>query len=90
MDMSWLALVIPLAPFAIGGLWIWTRHQSRMIDKQSELMLLGDRGPEGSDSRQMREEMKYLKERVAILEQITTDGHSTRQLESEIEQLRNR
>jgi len=38
----------------------------------------------------MREELKYLKERVAVLEQITTDGHSTRQLENEIEQLRDR
>ncbi|WP_373492033.1 hypothetical protein [Parasphingorhabdus sp.] len=90
MDMSWLALLIPIAPFAIGGLWIWTRHQSSMIDKQRELMLLGERGPESSESRKMREEMKYLKERVAVLEQITTDGHSSRQLENKIEQLRDR
>ncbi|WP_231862715.1 hypothetical protein [Sphingorhabdus sp. M41] len=43
-----------------------------------------------ADAERMREEMRYLKDRVAVLEKITTDGHSTRQLESEIEQLRDR
>lgn len=83
-------VLIPLAPFLLGGLVIWTRHKSKMVDKQKELMLLGERLPESDDSRQMRDEMKYLKDRVAVLEQITTDGHSTKQLESEIEQLRDR
>lgn len=79
------ALLIPLAPFALGALWIWTRHQSKMAEKYGHL-------PQGvdADTDRMREELKYLKERVAVLEQITTDGHSTRQLENEIEQLRDR
>jgi len=79
------ALLIPLAPFALGALWIWTRHQSKMAEKYGHL-------PKGidPDTDRMREELKYLKERVAVLEQITTDGHSTRQLENEIEQLRDR
>ncbi len=79
------ALLIPLAPFALGALWIWTRHQSKMAEKYGHL-------PKGvdADADRMREELKYLKERVAVLEQITTDGHSTRQLENEIEQLRDR
>ena len=79
------ALLIPLAPFALGALWIWTRHQSKMAEKYGHL-------PKGidPDTDRMREELKYLKERVAVLEQITTDGHSTKQLESEIEQLRDR
>ncbi|WP_417621763.1 hypothetical protein [Parasphingorhabdus sp.] len=79
------ALLIPLAPFALGAFWIWTRHQSKMAEKYGHL-------PKGidSDTDRMREELKYLKERVAVLEQITTDGHSTKQLESEIEQLRDR
>lgn len=85
-----IALLIPFAPFVLAGFWIWTRHQSKMVDKQKELMLLGERLPESDESLQMREEMKYLKDRVAVLEQITTDGHSTKQLESEIEQLRDR
>jgi hypothetical protein len=82
-DEIWV--LIPLAPFLLGGLVIWTRHQSKMAEKYGHL-------PKGidPDTDRMREEMKYLKERVAVLEQITTDGHSTRQLENEIEQLRDR
>ncbi|MEH6826534.1 hypothetical protein [Parasphingorhabdus sp.] len=82
-DEIWV--LIPLAPFLLGGLAIWTRHQSKMAEKYGHL-------PKGvdADTDRMREEMKYLKERVAVLEQITTDGHSTKQLENEIEQLRDR
>tara|TARA_R110000824_G_scaffold119672_2_gene273850 strand:- start:1833 stop:2087 length:255 start_codon:yes stop_codon:yes gene_type:complete len=82
-DLIWA--LIPLAPFMLGGLAIWTRHQSKMAEKYGHL-------PKGvdPDADRMREEMKYLKERVAVLEQITTDGHSTKQLENEIEQLRDR
>ena len=78
-------VLIPLAPFALGALAIWTRHQSKMAEKYGHL-------PKGldADADRMREELKYLKERVAVLEQITTDGHSTKKLESEIEQLRDR
>ncbi|MEJ6677865.1 hypothetical protein, partial [Parasphingorhabdus sp.] len=59
--------------------------QSKRAEKYSHL-------PKGADpdADRMREEMKYLKDRVAVLEQITTDGHSTKQLENEIEQLRDR
>tara|TARA_R110001606_G_scaffold286030_2_gene434330 strand:- start:544 stop:798 length:255 start_codon:yes stop_codon:yes gene_type:complete len=82
-DLIWA--LIPLAPFMLGGLAIWTRHQSKMAEKYGHL-------PKGvdPDADRMREEMKYLKERVAVLEQITTDGHSSKQLENEIEQLRDR
>lgn len=83
-DILWM--LIPLAPFLLGGLAIWTRHQSKMADKQTQL------GTDNSDhdlaSQRMREEMKYLKDRVATLERIATDGHSTRELEHEIEQLK--
>ena len=85
-DEIWV--LIPLAPFALASFVIWTRHQSKMIDKQKELALLGKGLPDSEESKQMREEMKYLKDRVAVLEQITTDGHSTRQLEDEIAKLK--
>ena len=29
--------LIPLAPFIVGGLFIWTKHQQKMIEKQSEM-----------------------------------------------------
>jgi hypothetical protein len=82
-DEIWV--LIPLAPFLLGGLAIWTRHQSKMAEKYGHL-------PKGvdADTDRMREELKYLKDRVAVLEKITTDGHSTKQLENDIEQLRDR
>lgn len=82
-DLVWA--LIPLAPFMLGGLVIWTRHQSKMAEKYGHLP-----GTVDADAERMREEMKYLKERVAVLEQITTDGHSSKQLKDEIEQLRDR
>ncbi len=82
-DLVWA--LIPLAPFMLGGLVIWTRHQSKMAEKYGHLP-----GTVDPDAERMREEMKYLKERVAVLEQITTDGHSSKQLKDEIEQLRDR
>lgn len=42
------------------------------------------------DSDELREEVKYLKERVQVLEKIATDDRGARELESEIEKLRDR
>ncbi len=86
--MDWLALLIPLAPFGLGALWIWTRHQSKMVDKQKELMMLGKNAPESDDSRRMNEDMKYLKDRVAVLEKIVTDERGARELDHEIAKLK--
>ena len=80
-----IALLIPFGAFAVAGFAIWTGHQRKLIKMRGEFPASHD-----ADSERMREELKYLKDRVAVIEQITTDGHSTRQLESEIEQLRDR
>ena len=40
------------------------------------------------DSARMREEVKMLKERIAVLERITTDANSAAALDREIEKLR--
>ncbi|OAN99461.1 hypothetical protein [Parasphingorhabdus sp.] len=80
-----IALLIPFGAFAVAGFAIWTNHQRKLAQIRGEFP---DR--QDGDTVRMREEMKYLKDRVAVLEQITTDGHSTKQLESEIEQLRDR
>ena len=33
MNPDLLYALIPLAPFLLGGLAIWTRHQSKMADR---------------------------------------------------------
>ncbi|MEK6636791.1 MAG: hypothetical protein AABY88_01780 [Pseudomonadota bacterium] len=40
------------------------------------------------DNARMREEIKMLKERIAVLERITTDNNSVTALDREIEKLR--
>ncbi|HEV2568664.1 hypothetical protein [Sphingomonas sp.] len=53
-------------------------------------------GPPGSvaadsgESRRLREEVRTLKERVAVLERLITDDRGSRELEREIEALRSR
>lgn len=47
----------------------------------------GDTGAESAETRRLREEVKQLKERLAVLERITVEKESS--LEREIERLRN-
>ncbi|MDZ7893950.1 MAG: hypothetical protein U5M50_02665 [Sphingobium sp.] len=49
---------------------------------------LAQRGPDPETLR-LREEVKALKDRVAVLERLATDGNSASALEREFEKLRN-
>ncbi|VAV93630.1 hypothetical protein MNBD_ALPHA04-1677 [hydrothermal vent metagenome] len=80
-----LALLIPFGAFAVAGFAIWTSHQRKLIKIKAQ-----SPNEYNADSERMREEMKYLKERVATLEEIATDGRSARELENEIEKLKDR
>ncbi len=42
------------------------------------------------DAARLKDEVKYLKERVAVLEKIATDDRGARELKQEIEKLRDR
>ena len=42
------------------------------------------------DAERLKDEVKYLKERVAVLEKIATDDRGSRELQNEIEKLRDR
>jgi hypothetical protein len=42
------------------------------------------------ETRQLRQEVQTLKERVQVLERVITDSHSSSDLEREIERLRDR
>lgn len=65
-------VMIPLAPFLLGGFFIWTRHQRRMLEHQQRL---------GESTAQMSAEKaaqyaahnRELEERVRVLERIVTD-----------------
>lgn len=76
--MNWLALLIPLAPFILGGLVIWTRHQQKMLERQSEMT--------AEKAAQYAAHTEKLEQRVRVLERIVTDKGID--VSVEIEQLR--
>ncbi|QJB68346.1 hypothetical protein [Parasphingorhabdus halotolerans] len=54
-------------------------------DRDGNPIMLSD-----PDSARLQEEVKYLKERVQVLEKIATDDRGGRELANEIEKLRDR
>lgn len=62
-DEIWI--LIPLAPFILGGLVIWSRHQQKMIEKQSEMT--------AEKAAQYAAQTERLEARVRVLERIATD-----------------
>lgn len=58
-------ILIPLAPFILGGLAIWTKHQSKMIEMQSNVV--------AEKAAQYASNNADLEERVRVLERIVTD-----------------
>ncbi|SFG14277.1 hypothetical protein SAMN05518801_10864 [Novosphingobium sp. CF614] len=66
MDHGTLALLIPLAPFIIGGFAIWTRHQRRMAELHAQAT--------AEKAAQYASHSRELEERVRVLERIITDG----------------
>ena len=80
MYMSWLGLLIPLAPFMLGGLAIWTKHQRKMLDRQSEMT--------AEKAAQYAAHTERLEQRVRVLERIITDRGI--EVAEQIENLRDR
>ena len=63
---SILLPLIPLAPFIVVGLAIWTRHQRRMAELQVQAT--------AEKAAQYASHTRELEERVRVLERIVTDG----------------
>ena len=62
--MGELALLIPLAPFLLGGLVIWTKHQQKMANAQAQAPQV---------DQQLAAYTRELEDRVRVLERIVTD-----------------
>jgi len=75
-DAIWI--LIPLAPFLLGGFAIWSKHQQKMIEKQSEMT--------AEKAAQYAAHTERLEERVRVLERIATDRGVD--VSNEIEKLR--
>lgn len=77
-DNETIALLIPLAPFIIGGVAIWTKHQRKLAEINA--------ASTAEKAAQYASNTARLEERVRVLERIVTDrGHG---LADEIEALR--
>ena len=75
-DIIWI--LVPLAPFIIGGFAIWTKHQQKMLSSQSEMT--------AEKAAQYAAHTERLEQRVRVLERIITDkGHD---LATQIDDLR--
>lgn len=77
-DEIWI--LIPLAPFILGGFAIWSRH------KQKELELMSQSNTE--KAAQYAAQNQRLEQRVQVLERIITDKSSS--LSDAIEDLRDK
>ena len=75
-DAVWV--LIPLAPFLLGGFAIWSKHQQKMIEKQSEMT--------AEKAAQYAAQTERLEARVRVLERIATDRGVD--LSTEIDSLR--
>ena len=63
--MGELALLIPLAPFLLGGFALWTRHQSKLAEMQMRNT--------AESAAQYAARNQELEDRVRVLERIVTD-----------------
>ena len=63
--MGELALLIPLAPFLLGGFALWTRHQSKLAEMQMRHT--------AESAAQYAASNQELEDRVRVLERIVTD-----------------
>jgi hypothetical protein len=79
-DLDALLVLIPLAPFMLGGLAIWTKHQRKTLELQIELAKTQAVARPPVDDR--------MEQRLRTLERIVTDGRGRDDLSQQIENLR--
>jgi hypothetical protein len=66
-DIIWI--LVPLAPFLIGGLAIWTKHQQKV----AEMQIGTTAAATAEKAAQYASQVGELEDRVRVLERIVTD-----------------
>ncbi len=61
-----------------------------MRERYRAMERLGRHQVDSADTMMMRDEMRQMKERIAVLERVITDNHGSLDLDREIERLRDR
>lgn len=67
--MGELAILIPLAPFLLGGFAIWSRHQTKL----AEARVSSTAELSAEKAAQYASHTQQLEDRVRVLERIVTD-----------------
>ncbi len=91
--MNPFEMVVAIIIVVTIGKVVNTRIQARhgiTSDKDGNALMMNMKPSVDPDADKLREEVKFLKERVAVLEKIATDDRGARDLENEIEKLRDR
>ena len=82
--MSWLGILIPLLGITCGIIAILSGAYIK--SQQLKLQIAKEERVSGASSSETQNEIQRLKDRVAVLERLLTDGD--RKLSSEIDRLR--
>ena len=90
--MGWEEVVIVAIIAMTIGRVLRSRYRAQhgiLEDRKGNSIALAQ-APQDPDSERLKDEVTTLKERVAVLEKIATEDRGARELESEIEKLRDR
>ncbi|WP_430429101.1 hypothetical protein [Parasphingorhabdus sp.] len=86
--MDWPEAIVAIIIIVTIAKFLNKRRNERLglvEDVHGDLVTIPDRG-----TQQLREDVKYLKDRVAVLEKLATEDRDAYRLENEIEKLRDR
>ena len=90
--MDWAEAVVAIIIIVTIGRVMRSKYraQNGILEDRKGNSIATTQTSSDPDSNVLREEVKYLKERVQVLEKIATEDRSARDLEAEIEKLRDR
>ena len=85
--MGWAEMVIAIVAIATIGSIIRAKMGVGRDHQGNEFSLRGDAAT--AENQQLREDIRGLKDRIAVLERVITDTNTSSTLDREIEKLRN-
>jgi len=91
--MGWAEAVVAIIIVVTIGKVMTSKYRAQngiLEDEDGNALTMNMKSSVDPDADHLREEVKYLKERVAVLEKIATDDRGARDLGNEIEKLRDR
>ena len=91
--MGWPEAVVVIVIIATIGRVMLSKYRAEngiLEDRKGNSVAIPNQANNEPENDRLREEVKTLKERVQVLEKIATDDRGARDLENEIEKLRDR